>query len=171
MLMPWLKKAKPRWLTATNHEEAMFASHTYMKYVYCPDEDISDDNKKIIHTIKCQETGEIIWHDTHHSPYSYMSRQEFIDYVDMKLHAENKSAWFTAHRWAAYNAYPTPNQSLGAPHGMPWYAAWFLSRWIWTAVVCIFFPFFLAPRRAYRKPRVTISLLNIKTRKGICNAR
>ena len=95
-----------------------FASHTYMKYVYCPEEDIDDDNKKIIHTIKCQVSGDVVWHDTHHSPYSYMSRQDFIDYIDMKLHEKTKRADQLNHLWAACVAYQNPNQFLGAHHEM-----------------------------------------------------
>lgn len=70
-----------------------FASHTYMKYVYVPEEDADDDVVKIMHTIKCQVTGEVVWYDTPHSPYSYLSRDEFVDFIDSKLHGE-KGAGF-----------------------------------------------------------------------------
>lgn len=71
----------------------MFASHTYMKYVYTPEHDVDDDVTKIMHTIKCQITGEVVWFDTHHSPYSYLSREQFVEYIDEKLAVKkNKSA-------------------------------------------------------------------------------
>lgn len=62
-----------------------FASHTYMKYVYVPEEDVGDDVVKIMHTIKCQVTGEVVWYDTPHSPYSYLTREQFIKFVDERL--------------------------------------------------------------------------------------
>jgi len=62
-----------------------YASHTYMKYVYFPEEDVDDDVVKIMHTIKCQVTGEVVWYDTHHSPYSHMSREAFVEFIDDKL--------------------------------------------------------------------------------------
>lgn len=62
-----------------------FGSHSYMKYVYTPEQDVGDDVVKIIHTIKCQITGEIVWHDTHHSPYRYLTREQFIEFIDDKL--------------------------------------------------------------------------------------
>lgn len=66
----------------------MYASHTYMKYVYCPEKEEMDDNVKIWHTVKCQVTGEVIWLCTGHTPYQYMSREEFIQFIDDKLHQE-----------------------------------------------------------------------------------
>jgi hypothetical protein len=62
-----------------------FASHTYMKYVYCPEDDMDDDVTKIMHTIKCQVTQEVVWYDTHHSPYKHMSREQFVEFIDDKL--------------------------------------------------------------------------------------
>lgn len=67
-----------------------YASHTYMKYVYCPEQDVDDDVVKIIHTIKCQVSGEVVWHDTHHSPYSHMSREEFVEFIDDRLHQKRE---------------------------------------------------------------------------------
>ena len=69
-----------------------FGSHSYMKYVYCPEEDVGEDVIKIMHTIKCQITGEVVWYDTHHSPYSYLSRDEFIEFIDDKLHKKKTDA-------------------------------------------------------------------------------
>lgn len=70
-----------------------FASHSYMKYVYMPEDEMDDDVCKIMHTIRCQVTGDIVWHDTHHSPYRYMSRVQFVQFIDDKLltRAEEKS--------------------------------------------------------------------------------
>lgn len=59
--------------------------YSYMKYDYCPEDDVGDDVVKIMHTIKCQVTGEIVWHDTSHSPYRLLTRQQFIEFIDDKL--------------------------------------------------------------------------------------
>lgn len=67
-----------------------FSSHTYMKYVYVPQEDVDDDVIKIMHTIKCQVSGDVVWHDTHHSPYSHMSREEFVEFIDDRLHQKRE---------------------------------------------------------------------------------
>lgn len=69
-----------------------FTSHSYMKYVYMPEDDIDDDVCKIMHTIRCQVAGDIVWHDTHHSPYKYMSREEFVEFIDDKLAAKKSQS-------------------------------------------------------------------------------
>lgn len=57
--------------------------HDYKGYVYIPEEDSDEDNVKIKHVIWF--ANRIKFHDTSHSPYSVMSRDDFEAFIDSHI--------------------------------------------------------------------------------------
>ena len=62
--------------------------HDYKGYVYIPEEDRDEDNVKIKHVIWLG--NRIKFHDTSHSPYSVMSRDDFEEFIDSHIERRMK---------------------------------------------------------------------------------
>ena len=62
--------------------------HDYKGYVYIPEEDSDEDNVKIKHVIWF--ANRIKFHDTSHSPYSVMSRDDFEAFIDSHIERRMK---------------------------------------------------------------------------------
>jgi len=62
--------------------------HDYKGYVYIPEEDKDEDNVKIKHVIWFG--NRIKFHDTSHSPYSVMSRDDFEEFIDSHIERRMK---------------------------------------------------------------------------------
>lgn len=62
--------------------------HDYKGYVYIPEEDNDEDNVKTQHVIWFG--NRIKFHDTSHSPYSVMSRDDFEAFIDSHIERRMK---------------------------------------------------------------------------------